>query len=49
LKVTNRVGSLSTKIFKGDKQIDKHLVSFSKNDNQKFHILPILLDNSGAF
>jgi hypothetical protein len=49
LKITNTVGRLSAKTFKGNKQIDKQLVSFSKKDNQKLNILPFLLDNFGAF
>jgi hypothetical protein len=49
LKITNTVGRLSTKTFKGNKQIDKQLLSVSKKDNQKLHILPFLLDYSGAF
>jgi hypothetical protein len=49
LKITNTVGRLFTKIFKCNKQIDKQLISISKKDNQKLHILPFLLDDSGAF
>jgi hypothetical protein len=48
LNITNTVGRLSTKTFKGSKQIDKQLILFSKKNNQKLHILPFLLDTSGA-
>jgi len=49
LEITNTVGRLSTKTFKGNKEIDKQLISLSKKDNQNLLILPFLLDNSGAF